>query len=354
MALHATTAVYPDLTKRQERSAFIFGVILVYLVGMLARASAFPNPLVGVAFSLLVDSFVLVLVLANRQLAQWVERRIHGAALTAYLLANASVSAGIVILFTILLGQAIPALATPWQAHHGAQFVYFAYLFIAWSVAGRWLAARQAASNDQLRAVTAENAMIVAEMQQLRMQLDPHFLFNALNMIAVDIHDRPRRATQLLRELSQYLRYSLDTADLAFVPVALEVAGMRAFLRVQQMRFGSTLKSRIVVEGSMRGRRIPTFLMQPLIENATKHGVPGPDGVLSVTIAVTAERDALAIVVRNDGDLTSRQTALPGTSTGLPNVTKRLRLHYPGRHAMTLEQLGDQVVTTLRLQGEPC
>lgn len=354
MTSPATVPVSTDPARRQERAAFVFGVILVYLVGMVARASAFADPLVGIGFSLLVDTFVVVLVLANRQLAQWAERRIHGVAVTIYLLASASVSAVIVILFTMLIGMASPALATPWEEHHGAQFVYFAYVFIAWSVAGRWLAARAAASNDQLRAIAAENAMMVAEMQQLRMQLDPHFLFNALNMIAVDIHDRPKRATLLLRELSQYLRYSLDTADLPFVPVALEISGMRAFLRVQQMRFGSSLKSRIVTEGSMRGRRIPTFLMQPLIENATKHGVPGADGVLSVTITVTAEPDALVVEVRNDGDLASRHTVLPGTGTGLANVARRLKLHYPDRHTISLEQDGEQVVCTLRLVGEPC
>lgn len=345
---------YPDTARRQERSAFIFGVTLVYLVGMVARAAAFSNPFIGILFSLIVDTFVLVLVLANRQLAQLVQRYISARATSFYMLASASVSAVIVILFTHLVGIAVPFLVTPWLAAPGAQFVYFTYLFVAWAVAGRWLDARAAASADQIRAVTAENAMMVAEMQQLRMQLDPHFLFNALNMIAVDIHDRPKRALLLLRELSQYLRYSLDTADLAFVPVALEIAGMRSFLRVQQMRFGSSLKSRIIAEGSLRGRRVPTFLMQPLIENATKHGIPAPDGVLSVLIVVSAEPDALVIRVSNDGDLQSRSTRLPGTGNGLANLAKRLKLHYPDRHTLSLEQQGEQVVATLRLQGEPC
>jgi len=339
--------------QQEERSAFLFGALLVYLIGMLVRIAGFAFPLHAIVFSLLVDSFVLLLVLANRHLVAHLQVVLRGPALLAAIAAAALASAGVTVLFARSLVLLVVSGPPRWLPAAGPQFVYFAYVFLAWAVAGRWLEARAQAHEDQLRAITAENAAIVAEMQQLRTQLDPHFLFNALNMMAVDIHDRPKHALKLLRELSQYLRYSLDTADRPFVPVALEVAGMRSFLRVQQSRFGARLRSRVTVEGSMRGRLLPPFLMQPLVENATKHGIPGADGVLSVDVTVTAEDDRVVITVRNDGDL----AALPqrdGTGTGLSNLEKRLRLHYPDRHGFDLRQEGDQVVARLRLEGPPC
>jgi two-component system LytT family sensor kinase len=348
-------ATEPDrvTAARQDRAAFLFGALLVYLIGLVARAIAFTDPVVGVEFSLIVDTVALLLVLANRPLLRLAGTRLGGAALTAYILASASVSSCLVILFTRLLGAALPAMATPWAGLPSAQFVYFAYLFIAWAVAGRWLEERARASADRINAIAARNAVILAEMQKLRMQLSPHFLFNTLNMLAVDIQDRPRRALLVLRELNLYLRYTLDNAERTFLPVGLEVAGLRSFMRIQQMRYGGSLKSRIDVEGSLRGHRVPTFLLQPLVENATKHGIPAANKVLTVTVRLVADAAGLTVSVSNDGDLAAAPAA-PGTGTGLANLRRRLALHYPDRHSLTLEQQADRVVARLVLRGEPC
>lgn len=347
-------ATAPDqAAARQDRVAFLFGALLVYLVGLVARAIAFTDPLVGVEFSLIVDTVALLLVLANRSLMRLAETRIRGYAMAAYILVSASVSAGLVILFTHMLGAVLPAMATPWAELPSAQFVYFAYVFIAWAVAGRWLEERARASTDRINAIAARNAMILSEMQKLRMQLSPHFLFNTLNMLAVDIQDRPRRALLVLRELNLYLRYTLDNAERTFLPLGLEVAGLRSFMRIQQMRYGGSLKARIDVEGALRGQRVPTFLLQPLVENATKHGIPAANEVLTVTVRIVAEAGGLTVSVSNDGDLEAAPAA-PGTGTGLANLRRRLALHYPDRHSLTLEQQADRVVARLVLRGEPC
>lgn len=338
---------------RQDCSAFLFGALLVYLSGIAARAAAFPNPWIGVAFSLLIDTFALTLVLANRRLLKIVQRWFQGTALSAFILASSSTSALIVILVIRLLGTVLPYFASPWSRLPFAQFVYFAYMFIAWAVAGRWLDERSKAQEDRLRAITAQNAMIRAEMQQLRMQRNPHFVFNALNMLAVNIHDRPKRALLMLRELNRYLRYSLDNAESAFVPASREVAGMRAFMRVQEMRYGSSLKSSITVKGSLRRHLLPTFLLQPLLENATKHGLPGPDGTLSVSVEILAEPSSLTVIVTNDGDLET-PSGLPGTGTGLTSLRRRLAMHYPGQHSLSLTQEEDMVVFAPTLRGPPC
>lgn len=338
---------------RQDRTAFLFGAMLVYLVGIAGRATAFHSLWRGVECALIIDTVVLLLVLLNRRLMRVVQKHIRGYVMAAYIFVNSALSACLIILFTRVLGAVLPALATPWAQLPNAQFIYFAYLFVSWAVAGRWLDERARLSDERIGALAARSAVLQSEMQQLRLQLSPHFLFNTLNMLAVDIPDRPRRALHALRELSRYLRYTLDNAERSSLPAAKEIAGLRSFMRIHRMRYGNALKLSITVDGSLRGHRLPTFLLQPLVENATKHGVAGGNGRLEVLVRVVAEADVMRITVINGGDLAT-PSAMPGTGTGLANTRRRLALHYPERHSFSLAQAGGLVEAQLVLRGAPC
>ena len=230
------------------------------------------------------------------------------------------------------------------------------FALIGWSLCYFWLHAERAEQAEHRHALRAEAEALRAELEELRLQLDPHFLFNALNGIAEEVPDHPTAALAMLRDLTAYLRHSLDGINQTVVTVEAELDGLSAYLRVQRARFGDRLRVALQAEPAARDRRIASFLLQPLVENAVKHG-RREDG-LDVGVDVRLVGEALNVTIENTGSLEANgksRRRRPGI--GLENVRRRLALHYPGRHQFSLrEQDGPEpkVVATLTLEGEPC
>jgi LytS/YehU family sensor histidine kinase len=157
----------------------------------------------------------------------------------------------------------------------------------------------------------------------------------------------------MLRDLTGYLRHSLDGINQPVVTVDSEVGGLMAYLGVQKARFGERLRTHVHVSHDAGKRRIASFLLQPLVENAVKHG--RRDDGLDIHLDITVEGDALHVTITNTGTLeaaSSVRRRRPGI--GLENVRRRLGLLYPDRHSFTLEGRDDKVVVTMKLLGEPC
>jgi two-component system LytT family sensor kinase len=234
--------------------------------------------------------------------------------------------------------------------------IHYSLVLAGWSLGYFWIHAEIGKRSEHRHAMAAEAEALRAELEELRLQLDPHFLFNALNGVAEEIPEHPEAALAMLRDLTAYLRHSLDGINQTVVTVEAEVGGLAAYLRVQQARFGERLRTRLQTEPTAASRRIASFLLQPLVENAVKHG--RRDNGLDVGIDVRLVGDALHIEIENTGTLengTKSRLRRPGI--GLENVRRRLALHYPGRHQFTLRDRGtgqDKVVATLVLEGEPC
>ena len=234
--------------------------------------------------------------------------------------------------------------------------IHYSLALAAWSLCYFWVHAEMAEQAEHRHAMRAEAEALRAELEELRLQLDPHFLFNALNGVAEEIPEHPSAALAMLRDLTAYLRHSLDGINQTVVTVEAEVGGLAAYLRVQQARFGDRLKMKLHMDPDAASRRIASFLLQPLVENAVKHG--RRDNGLDVGIDIRAAGDALHIEIESTGTLVGATTSRrrrPGI--GLENVRRRLALHYPGRHRFTLHDRGagtDKVVATLVLEGDPC
>jgi two-component system LytT family sensor kinase len=235
-------------------------------------------------------------------------------------------------------------------------WTHYSLALAGWSLCYFWVHSEMAEQAEHRHAMRAEAEALRAELEELRLQLDPHFLFNALNGVAEEIPERPAAALAMLRDLTAYLRHSLDGINQTVVTVEAEVGGLAAYLRVQQARFGDRLKMKLDMAPEAASRRIASFLLQPLVENAVKHG--RRDNGLDVGIDIRAAGDALHIEIENTGTLggaTTSRRRRPGI--GLENVRRRLALHYPGRHQFTLSDRGagtDKVVATLVLEGDPC
>jgi hypothetical protein len=235
-------------------------------------------------------------------------------------------------------------------------FTHYTIVLIGWSLCYFWVRAEFAEQAEHKRALNAETEVLRAELEKLRLQLEPHFLFNALNGVAEEIPEHPTAALAMLRDLTAYLRHSLDGIHQPIVSVEAEVAGTAAYLRVQKARFGDRLRVTLNVDPAAKSRKIASFLLQPLVENAVKHG--RRESGLDLAIDIRVEGNGLRIEIENTGSLrgsTSPPMRRPGI--GLDNVRRRLALHYPGRHQFGLSErtnAPNRVAVRMVLEGEPC
>ena len=184
-------------------------------------------------------------------------------------------------------------------------------------------------ADEQRHRSTLEGSLARAQVDALRGQMNPHFLFNALNCIGALIETgRKDRAYQALEDLGAMLRTSLEHRDHEFVPLSEELEFVRRYIAMEQVRFGERLGVGIEVDSAAARWPVPPFILQPLIENAVKHAVaPSRD---SVMVSIEARRSAggIRLQVSDNGPGNHRTTDSTGTGVGLQNLRQRLRLLY--------------------------
>jgi len=164
-----------------------------------------------------------------------------------------------------------------------------------------------------------------AQIEALRLQINPHFLFNALSsMDGLMTLKRTDDATRMLHSLSDFYRSTLLGRDDRLIPLKEELEVLQDYAAVEQIRFGDRLRLVIEDAGNLDGVLVPPLLLQPLVENAIKYGDDG-SSPFQVSVAVQLAADQVAIVVRNPLRASPRP---PGTGTGLANVRRRLGLLY--------------------------
>lgn len=177
----------------------------------------------------------------------------------------------------------------------------------------------------EMREQQAQQALLRAQIDSLQARVNPHFLFNALNTVACLIEDDPEAAVEGVERLSSLLRYSLEGARQGRVPLSRELEAVRSYLALEELRFGERLRSRVEVMPGLGANPVPPFLLQPLVENAVKHGIGPRRGGGRVEVTVTADETWLRLRVRDDGPGVSDE---PGTQTGHDNLRRRLKLLY--------------------------
>ena len=194
-----------------------------------------------------------------------------------------------------------------------------------------------------------------AQLQTLKLQLHPHFLFNTLNAITALIHRAPERAERMVAGLSELLRMSLGSAAEQEVPLEREVEVLEHYVDIQRERFQGRLAVHVDIAVQVRAALVPNLILQPLVENAIKHGI-GPRASGGV-VAVVARRsdDALLLIVRDDGvGEVAPQTRHEGV--GLANSRARLTSLYGDAHQFTASPLaagGFEVTIVIPYHTEP-
>ena len=179
-----------------------------------------------------------------------------------------------------------------------------------------------------------ENQASTAQLAMLRYQLNPHFLFNTLNSIStLVLLKQTERANAMLARLSSFLRYTLVNEPTAKVTLAQEVETLKLYLEIEKMRFEDRLRPHFRIDAETIGARLPSLLLQPLIENAIKYAVtPSEDGA-DIWITASHEGHGLRIEVADNGDGEgSELSASPSTGVGLANIRDRLSQAYGAAH----------------------
>lgn len=200
------------------------------------------------------------------------------------------------------------------------------------AAAGFYLAqALEASQRAERRALEARALAREAELKALRAQIDPHFLFNSLNAVAALAGSDPPAARRMALLLADFLRRTLRLAPRTSVPLAEELALVGAYLEIERVRLGDRLRLRQTVAAGLDGLAVPPLVLQPLVENAIKHGVARCLDGGEVDLDVTAAGGRLRLTVINDRD-PEAAVALPGVGLGLDNLRRRLAATY-GRDA---------------------
>jgi len=173
-----------------------------------------------------------------------------------------------------------------------------------------------------------------AQLAMLRYQLNPHFLFNTLNSIStLVLLKQTERANAMLARLSSFLRYTLANEPTAKVTLAQEVETLKLYLEIEKMRFEDRLRPHFRIEPETIGARLPSLLLQPLIENAIKYAVTPAENGADIWITAMREGHAVRIEVADNGNGEGAEIAAsPSTGVGLANIRDRLSQAYGGGH----------------------
>jgi LytS/YehU family sensor histidine kinase len=204
----------------------------------------------------------------------------------------------------------------------------------------------------KVAAARLEASLVEARLSALRGQLQPHFLFNTLNAIAVLTGEDPARAHRMLLRLGDLLRLSIDDNGRHEVSLSQELATLACYLDIQQVRFEERLRVALEVEESVREAAVPAFLLQPLVENAVRHGVDPNVAGGEITVRARSQGDRLTIEVQDNGRGLRPDAHPAPAGVGLGNTRARLAQLYGDRAGLSLEPTptgGARVTVTIPL-----
>lgn len=226
--------------------------------------------------------------------------------------------------------------------------IMIAWLIISLFTASAWLwfSFRDQQELEERRNANEKLAR-EAELSRLRQQLQPHFLFNSLNSISALIGTKPDAARKMIQQLSDFLRGTLKKDELASATLAEELDHLQLYLEIEKVRFGHRLRTVIERDDTCSLMKIPSLLLQPVVENAIKFGLYDTIGEITIRIAARRQDQDLVITVENPFDpATSVQK---GTGFGLSSVHRRLYLLFGRQDLLNTEQKENIFVTTIKI-----
>ena len=264
-----------------------------------------------------------------------VTRRWPAAARWPLILLGAMVAAAVQALINVgenrLLGV-IPQLdgahADAIRQRFGRMFLSHTYLTFANAALFVFLVEARRLADERLRRARSDALAAQAHEAALRLQLNPHFLFNTLNSISsLVVTARPADAEEMLGRLADFLRLSLAGDPAGLVPLEEEFAAIESYLAIEAVRFGDRMQLEFALPAELAATPVPHLIAQPLAENAVKHGVAARVGAATVRIRAWSERGQLMLGIEDEGTGPASGSG-PGLGVGTANVRQRLERHY--------------------------
>lgn len=228
-----------------------------------------------------------------------------------------------------LVFRAVAGIGTPWPATAELALDYLGYqwVFLAWAALYVGLSHALEVRARDARLAQAERLAQQAQLAALRLQINPHFLFNTLNTVAGLVAlGRKDETEATLQNLSQFLRYTLAAAPAGFATVTDEVGMLQRYLLIEQVRFSDRLQVHYQVDPGSASAMLPSFALLPLVENAIKHGLGNSEDGIAIEIGARRDGNSLVLWVENDAD--AARVPREGFGIGLENVRHRLMVMF--------------------------
>lgn len=204
---------------------------------------------------------------------------------------------------------------------------------------------------DRARTRELERLMVHAELRALQAQIHPHFLFNALNALYGSIPRQAADARRLVLSLSEVFRYFLTTSK-STVKLEEELTIIEAYLEIEKARLGPRLTTAIEIPEALRHWLIPVLSVEPLVENAIKHGIAAQPGPGAMTLRARLEEEALVIEVHDTGPGPGEHNLKESNRVGLDNVRRRLRLHYGESARLDIAAIPGGTLAQIRIPAQ--
>lgn len=203
-------------------------------------------------------------------------------------------------------------------------------------------------TENKRRKEESEKLVREAELYNLRQQLQPHFLFNSLNSIIALITVKPDLAKKMTFQLSDFLRGTLRKDDKQLIQLADEIKHLELYLEIEKVRFGHRLNTTFEYEESVLTAKVPSMIVQPLMENAIKHGLYNVTGDVLIETKISLEMHMLTIEISNPYDSDQFYNA-KGTGFGLTSIQRRLFLIYGRTDLLSIRKNENQFTATIKI-----
>lgn len=264
-------------------------------------------------------------------------------------------SVGLAVLCVFAMNQLIPAVL---PSHPEYELFVSRSLFIralyCWLmitlvsvISWLWFSVTEQQEAEKRNAATEKLAR-EAELSRLRQQLQPHFLFNSLNSISALAGTRPEEARKMIQQLSDFLRGTLKKDDQQLVTLSEELQHLQLYLEIEKVRFGHRLNTVIDRDENSLSMKLPSLLLQPVVENAIKFGLYDTTGETVIRIKANSEEGHLIISVENPFDPASAQPK-QGTGFGLNSIQRRLYLLYARQDLLSTHQHENIFTTSIKI-----
>jgi LytS/YehU family sensor histidine kinase len=227
-------------------------------------------------------------------------------------------------------------------------------LFISWSALYFFIKFWHEWKEQKARTDMANNLAQSAQLQMLRYQLNPHFLFNSLNSIRALIDEDKSSAKSMVTDLSEFLRYSLINKDDSPQILKNEIDAIQIYSAIQKKRYEDNLNITFDIDPLAYNFPVPNFLFHPLIENAIKYGMKTSSMPLKIYVKAKFVNEALNIEVCNSGKWVKspEHIQVEGTGTGLVNVTRRLDRIYPNKYHIKFDEKNNWVYVIIQINKD--